>query len=109
MPHPTTISRLYILGKVEGSWEEEEKCPKTSPLTLTGITRPQTSKEKGIAKEIEKGKAKEVKEEDREKREENTEQAIMVSSMKGKEERQRSLSPIWNLSLDVRDYHRKLT
>ena len=32
----------------------------------------------------------------------------MVSSMKGREERQRSLSPIWNLSPDERDYHHQL-
>ena len=40
IPHPTTITRLCILGRVEGKWEEEERCPKTSPLTLTGLTKP---------------------------------------------------------------------
>ena len=50
MPHPTTITRLYIIGKVEETWEEKEKCPRSSPLTLTGITRPLPSKEKGKAK-----------------------------------------------------------
>ena len=39
IPHPTLISRLCILGGVQGDWEEEENCPKTSPLTLTGITK----------------------------------------------------------------------
>ena len=97
MPHLATITRLCILGKVKGTWEEEEKCPRTSPLTLTGITRPLPSKEKG--------KAKEIEEEDKEKREENTEQAIVVSLVKGREERQRNLSPVWNLSPNVRDYH----
>ena len=29
----------------------------------------------------------------------------MLSSMKGREERPRSLSPVWNLSPDERDYH----
>ena len=105
MPHPTTITRLCILGKVEGTWEEEEKCPRTSPLTLTGITRPPLGKEKGKAKKLEKGKTKEIEEGDGERGEENIEQAIMVSSMKGREERQRSLSPVWNLSLEERDYH----
>ena len=39
IPHPTLISRLYILGGIQGKWEEEENCPKTSPLTLTTITK----------------------------------------------------------------------
>ena len=34
IPHPTTISRLCILAGVRGSWDEEETCPKASPLTL---------------------------------------------------------------------------
>ena len=44
LPHLALITRLCILGGVEGDWEEEETCPKTSPLTLTGITKPQTKK-----------------------------------------------------------------
>ena len=39
MPYPTLITRMCILGGVEGDWEEEENCPRTSPLTLTGITK----------------------------------------------------------------------
>ena len=39
IPYPTLITRLCILGGVEGDWEEEENCPRTSPLTLTGITK----------------------------------------------------------------------
>ena len=39
IPHPELITRLCILGGVEGDWEEEENCPRTSPLTLTGITK----------------------------------------------------------------------
>ena len=38
IPHPTTITRLCILARVKGSWEEEETCPKVTPLTLTGVT-----------------------------------------------------------------------
>ena len=34
MSHPTTITKLCILGGVEGNWEEEERCSRTSPLTL---------------------------------------------------------------------------
>ena len=39
IPHPATITRLCILARVKGVWEEEEKCPRASPLTLTGVTR----------------------------------------------------------------------
>ena len=39
IPHPELISRLCILESVQGDWEEEENCPKTSPLTLTRITK----------------------------------------------------------------------
>ena len=39
IPHPTLITRLCILGGVEGDWEEEENCPSHSPLTLIGITK----------------------------------------------------------------------
>ena len=49
IPHPTTITRLCILAGVKGSWEEEEVCPRVSPLTLTGITkRLRNKKQKGI-------------------------------------------------------------
>ena len=37
--HPTTITKLCILARVQGSWEEEEVCPRVSPLTLTGVTK----------------------------------------------------------------------
>ena len=33
------ISRFCILGGVQGDWEEEDNCPKTSPLTQIGITK----------------------------------------------------------------------
>ena len=49
IPHPATISRLYILVGVKGSWEEEEVCPRVSPLTLTKVTKgPRNKKQKGI-------------------------------------------------------------
>ena len=40
------ITKLCILGRVEGIWEEEERCLKTSPLTLTSITKPPSNKGK---------------------------------------------------------------
>ena len=36
IPHSATITRFCILAGVKGSWEEEEVCPRVSPLTLTG-------------------------------------------------------------------------
>ena len=39
VPHLALITRLCILGGVERDWEEEENCPRTSPLTLTRITK----------------------------------------------------------------------
>ena len=39
IPHPTTITRLCLWAGMKGNWEEEEKCPLVSPLTLTGVTK----------------------------------------------------------------------
>ena len=39
IPHPALLTRLCILGGVEGHWEKEKNFPRTSPLTLTGITK----------------------------------------------------------------------
>ena len=51
VPHSTLITRLCILWGVEGDCEEEETCPKTSPLTLTGVIK--GPKNKGKEKEAE--------------------------------------------------------
>ena len=49
IPHPATITRLCILVGVKGSWEDEEVCPRVSPLALTGVTKgPRNKKQKGI-------------------------------------------------------------
>ena len=82
IPHPSTITRLCILGRVESNWEEEERCPKTSPLTLTSITKPSSNKGKEKVQEIE----------EKERRVENTEQTLVVSNVKQREERQSSPS-----------------
>ena len=99
IPQPGTITRLCILGGVKGTREEEERCSRTSPLTLIGITRPLPSKCKEKVQEIGK--------EDRDGRE--NEKTILVSSVKEREIRQRSVSPIWTLSPDVREFHQGLT
>ena len=49
IPHLATITILCILVGVKGSWEEEEVCPRVSPLTLTGVIKgPRNKKHKGI-------------------------------------------------------------
>ena len=59
IPHPTTISRLCIFAGVRGSWDEEETCPKASPLTLTGVTKgPKNKRQNGMV-EVEVEPAKE--------------------------------------------------
>ena len=48
IPHPATITILYILAGVQGIWVEEETCPKVSPLTLTRVTKgPKSRKKEG--------------------------------------------------------------
>ena len=49
IPHPATITRLCLRASVKGTWEEEEECPKVSPLTLTGVSKgPRNQKKKGV-------------------------------------------------------------
>ena len=47
IPHPATITNLCLLGGVQRDWEEKEKFPRTSPLTLTGITKGPKSRGRG--------------------------------------------------------------
>ena len=54
IPHPATITRLCLRAGVKGIWEEEEECPKVSPLTLTGVSKgPRNQKKKGVIVETE--------------------------------------------------------
>ena len=57
IPHPTLITLLCIKGGVTFSEVEEERCPKSSPLTLTEIT---TSPVEGERRE--KGKKRKIAE-----------------------------------------------
>ena len=47
IPHPSLITFLCIKGGVKLSDEEEEKCPKSFPLTLIGITKTPVEGEEG--------------------------------------------------------------
>ena len=52
IPHPATITRLCLKAGVKGTWEEEEECPKVSPLTLTGVSKgPMNQKKRGVIAE----------------------------------------------------------
>ena len=53
IPHPSTITRLCILGRVESTWEEKERYRKTSPLILIAITKPPSNKGKEKVQEVE--------------------------------------------------------
>ena len=54
IPHPATITWLCLKAGVKGKWAEEEKCPKASPLTLTGVRKgPRNLKRKGVMVETE--------------------------------------------------------
>ena len=50
--HPTLISRLCIFEGVQGDWEEEENCPRTSPLTLIRITKGPKNRNRGRQVEV---------------------------------------------------------
>ena len=52
IPHPSLITLLCIKGVVKYNDEEEERCPKTSPLTLTRVLKaPIESEERERIKE----------------------------------------------------------
>ena len=97
IPHLGLISRLCILGGVQGDWEEEGNCLKPSPLTLTGITKGLKNKGKGSQVEA-------VQEE---------EELVELQQLQPKGEspklpqRQRSASPIRPFSSKVRSVHQE--
>ena len=70
-----TFTYLCISKGVRFNKEEDERCPKTSPLTLIAITKPPSDKVKVKMKEIEEGR----------RESERIEQAIVVSTMRRRE------------------------
>ena len=97
VPHPVLITRLCILGGVEGDWEEEETCPKTSPLTLIGIIK--GPKNRGKEKEVEVGR------EEGDNIEIN--QIKFDSATQEHQQRQKRLSPILTVSPYLRQIHQE--
>ena len=97
IPHLELITKLCILGGVEGDWEEKENFLRTSPLTLTRITK--GIKNRGREREAE------VAREEEDHIELN--QMQLESEAPEQQQRQRSVSPILTLSPDVRQGHQE--
>ena len=97
VPHPALITRLCILGGVEGDCEEEETCPRASPLTLIGITKGPKNK----------GKEIEVETEEEEGDDRQNEQVQLESPTQEQQERQENLNPILNVSPNIREIHQE--
>ena len=92
LSHPAIITYMCIQGGVTLYRDEEERCHKTPPLTLTTITNPPANKGKG--------KLEEAEEERREKGTECdgiglNEQALVLSIENRNNARQGSTSPDW--------------
>ena len=85
------------MGGVEEDWEEEENCPKTSPMTLTGITK--RPKSKGNEREAKVAREKE----------ENIKINHIQNDTTAQEQEQglNSASPILTISPDVRQAHQE--
>ena len=93
IPHPTTITRLCIRAGVKGSWEEEEECPKVSPLTLTGVSKgPRNQKKKGVIVEADSR--------DEEKKARQEEDTLLVEDQ---EEQDPETQPEGNTSIFAED------
>ena len=84
---------------MEGDWEEEETCLKTSPLTLIGIIKGPKNR----------GKAKEAKAEREEGDNIEIDQIEFERAAQEHQQRQRSLSPILTVSPDLRQIHQDPT
>ena len=82
---------------MEGDWEEEETCPKTSPLTLTRIIK--GPKNSGKEKYAEIGRKKKYNIE--------INQIQFDSTTQEHQQRDKSLSPILTVSPDLRQIHQE--
>ena len=51
IPHPSLITLLCIKGGVKFNREKEERCPKTSHLTFTGVLNAPVESEEGEMRE----------------------------------------------------------
>ena len=96
IPHPSTITRLCVRAGVKGVWEEEEECPRSSPLTLTGVSKgPRNLKKKGVIVEADSGDE-----------EENARQEEDNLRVEEQEEQDLETQPEGNTSMFVEDIER---
>ena len=93
IPHQETITRLCIRAGVKGVWEEEEECPRSSPLTLTGVSKgPRNLKKKGVIVEADSGDE-----------EENARQGVDTLRVEDQEEQDPETQPEGNTSMFAED------
>ena len=95
MPHPSIITHLCLKGGVTFGKHEEEKCPIVPHLTLTAITKNLASKVKKSLNEAQEERGDKGVEVNII---ETNNQALVVSTMKIRNERERSASSNWVIS-----------
>ena len=99
IPHPANITRLCFRAGVKGDWEEEVRCPRVPPLTLTGVTREPKGKKQKEVMVLEEEKEQEVDTEaDRREMEEMPDNILPEE-----EEEPLRMSPTYPLSPEVRE------
>ena len=78
---------------MKGVWEEEEECPRSSPLTMTGVSKgPRNLKKKGVIVEADSGDE-----------EENARQEEDTLRVEDQEEQDPETRPEGNTSMFVED------
>ena len=93
IPHPESITRLCIRAGVKGIWEEEEECPKSSPLALTRVSKgPRNLKKNGVIVEADSGDE-----------EENARQEVDTLRVEDQEEQDLETQPEGNTSMFAKD------
>ena len=99
IPHPSTITRLCFRAGVKGIWEEEVRCPRVPPLTLTGVTRGPKGKKHKEVMVLEEEKEQEVDTEADRREVEVMPDSIFPEA----EEEPLRISPTYPLSPEVRE------
>ena len=99
IPHPATITRLYVLAEVKGIWAEET-CPKVSPLTLTGVIKGPKSRKR---KEMEIMEVAEEPQEEEEEEQVGMEQIPKDAHLPVEDEFQSRISPVFQSPPHVKE------
>ena len=82
---------------MEGDWEEEKYYPRTTPLTLIGITKEPKNKSREREEEVAREEEEHIE----------TNQMQLESEAPEQQQRKRSVSPILTLSPYVRQAHKE--